>query len=286
MFEQFAPAHSLAARRPTFSLMGRLGRIMERKPKRYTANQAIAAIFGFDGESVFYLYDEDGDIADEYGFSGIPAKAYDELIDSYQRDEENCRIGLCGWWWDNPFNYCSNREAKFPKNAFRAWWNEKPRGIAKIPKWLTENYEWEEKQSDVASAITEHPIIPPWEMELETADAEKQIAESEKRSAGTPTADKPSKQVIAEGLTVADIQALTDKSNPRYRKELHAALCVWASFEHSPVPEGFTPKNEVGIRLADWENDHQMDLLESERKRIRVMVNWDKEGNKQRPKTK
>lgn len=266
--------------------MGRLGRIMERKPKRYTANQAIAAIFGLDGETVFFLYDEDGDIADEYGFSGIPAKAYDELIDNYQRDEENCRIGLCGWWWDNPFNYCSNHEAKFPKNAFREWWIEKPRGIAKIPKWLTENYEWEEEQSDVASAITEHPIIPPWEMELETADAEKQVAESEKRSAGTPTADKQSKQVIAEGLTVADIQALTDKSTPRYRKELHAALCVWASFGRDPVPDGITVKDAVSRRINDWAEDNDVTFKRSEIDRIAVVVNWNKDGNKQRPKEK
>ena len=262
--------------------MGRLGRIMERKPKRYTANQAIAAIFGSDEESVFYLYDEDGDIADEYGFSGIPAKAYDELIDSYQRDEENCRIGLCGWWWDNPFNYCSNREAKFPKNAFLAWWNEKPRGIAKIPKWFTENYEWDEEEDNSETAIADrNRVIPPWETVPEATDTAKQIEESEKQDS-----NKSANQFIVDGLTVADIRALTDKNHPRYRNELHAALCVWASFERDTVPNGITAKDAVSRRINDWAEDNDVTFKRSEIDRIAVVVNWDKDGNKQRPKEK
>lgn len=110
------------------------------------------------------------------------------------------------------------------------------------------------------------------------------INEGAKQKAEIPSF--PDDQIIIDGVTVADIRALADKSNPRYRNELHAALCVWASFEHEPVPEGVTVKDAVLRRLNDWAEDQDATFKKSEIDRIAVMVNWDKDGNKQRPKAK
>lgn len=91
----------------------------------------------------------------------------------------------------------------------------------------------------------------------------------------------------SQSSTVESVSALIfDKANPRYRAELHAAVELWTSFESKPVPKGLSPMQEIKIRLADWEVENNCELLDSERARIRVMVNWDKDGNKQRPKAK
>lgn len=89
---------------------------------------------------------------------------------------------------------------------------------------------------------------------------------------------------IIDGLTVADVRAMLDKSNPRYSKELHAALELWAGFESDSVPDGITPKTEIDARLKDWEVEHNHNFGTNGRKRILTMVNWDKNGNKQKPK--
>lgn len=94
-----------------------------------------------------------------------------------------------------------------------------------------------------------------------------------------PRATKPQESEVKSVLAL-----VSDKENPRYRAELHAALSVWESFESKPVPDGLTTMQEIKLRLADWEVEHDYELLESERKRVRVMVNWDKDGNKQKPK--
>ena len=222
---------------------------MERKPKRYTANQAIAAIFGFDEESVFYLYDEDGDIADEYGFSGIPAKAYDELIDSYQRDEENCRIGLCGWWWSNPFNYFPSCEARFPKNAYLAWWQEKQRGID-LPKWFTEGYEWEEETSgNMVNDADGELVVAPWD-ELQTSQIQEPckpkpefdgaqqeaLIETQRPLSSQMPQQKPEASIF-DGLTVEDVRAMCEHSAPL--KSILIAAAMWHK-----IPNGNQQKRD------------------------------------------
>lgn len=265
--------------------MGRLGRIMERKPKRYTANQAIAAIFGFDEESVFYLYDEDGDIADEYGFSGIPAKAYDELIDSYQRDEENCRIGLCGWWWSNPFNYFPSCEARFPKNAYLAWWQEKQRGID-LPKWFTEGYEWEEETSgNMVNDADGELVVAPWD-ELQTsqiqepckpkpefdgAQQEALIETQRPLSSQMPQQkpEAPNDQTVIGDLTVADVRQMCERSGAL--ASVLRAVAKWQAIEKEN-PERMTKDAlkallKAAARQDGWGTDRgeisskQSDLL-------------------------
>ncbi len=197
------------------------------------------------------------------------AVSCDRLITKTEKIEPDFKraLDLLGWFTDE-------------KDAYSEYQSEL---IQDAEKNLSAMAEEIGEQAPITEQIEQDgEEVAPWDEPLEQDASE---TDSAKASKGL-LSEAPSSQVIVNGLTVADVRAMLDKSNPRYRPELHAALCVWTSFEHSPVPEGFTPKNEVGIRLADWENDHQMDLLESERKRIRVMVNWDKEGNKQRPKTK
>ena len=176
-----------------------------------------------------------------------------ELAQSFVADEEHCRVGLAGHWKDNPFNLFKPYEVWFPKEAYLSWWNQKPRGMT-LPKWF----------SDIAQEPNK--------------DAEKTVIQ--------PKPEVLNDQTIVDGLTVADVRAMLDKCNPRYRPELHAALCVWASFEHDPVSDGMTVKDDVKRRINDWAEDNDAVFKKSEIDRIAVVVNWDKNGNKQRPKTK
>lgn len=175
-----------------------------------------------------------------------------ELAQSFVADEKNCKIGLAGYWEDNPFNICKPYEAWFPQEAYLAWWNLKPRGMP-LPQWFSE--------------------LPDKET-VDNCDCEK----------SKQTIQAPDDQMIVEGLTVANVRAMLDKNNPRYRKELHAAVMVWASFESKPEFKGLTAKDAVKRRLNDWTEKEDTTLQKSEYDRIAVMVNWDKDGNKQLPK--
>mgnify|MGYP001717616264 CR=1 FL=1 len=81
-----------------------------------------------------------------------------------------------------------------------------------------------------------------------------------------------------------ELATISKKENSRYRAELHAALDMWLSFECAPVPSGCSPKSEIAARLVDWQNENGIKFLDSEVERICKMVNWDKDGNKQKPK--
>ncbi len=81
-----------------------------------------------------------------------------------------------------------------------------------------------------------------------------------------------------------DLKAISNKENPRYRAELQAAVDLWLSFEADPLPAGCSPKSEITARLVDWQNDNHETFLDTPRDRITKMVNWDKDGNKQKPK--
>lgn len=128
----------------------------------------------------------------------------------------------------------------------------------------------------------EHPLLVAESAPQKDASLWKQLPTSQDQT------EQPSgelaEQVILEGLSVADVLKLFDKNHPRYRSELRAAVELWASFEAKPLPDGFSPMQEIRIRLADWEVENNCELKESERTRVRVMANWDKNGNKQEPK--
>lgn len=81
-----------------------------------------------------------------------------------------------------------------------------------------------------------------------------------------------------------DLKAISNKENPRYRAELQAAVDLWLSFEANPVPAGCSPKSEVAARLVDWQDENNEAFLDASRDRILKMVNWDKDGNKQKSK--
>ena len=81
-----------------------------------------------------------------------------------------------------------------------------------------------------------------------------------------------------------DLKAISNKENPRYRAELQAAVDLWLSFEVNPVPAGCSPKSEITARLVDWQDESHETFLDAQKDRITKMVNWDKDGNKQKPK--
>lgn len=131
-----------------------------------------------------------------------------------------------------------------------------------------------------------HPLLAEMQEDVSPRETVLENSRAQEKKGGEPQVKietRPDDQII-KGVTVADIRAMTDKSNPRYRNELHAALCVWASFERDPVPEGLTPKGAVLQRINQWAEDHDEYFRDSDISRISVMVNWDKNGNKQKPK--
>ena len=87
---------------------------------------------------------------------------------------------------------------------------------------------------------------------------------------------------LISGVTVANIRALFDKDNPRYRPPLAAAVWLWCSFESKGVPVGMTPKQEAKRRLGaeippaistDWTDKTDEEILK--------MVNWQKKPKKE-----
>ena len=128
----------------------------------------------------------------------------------------------------------------------------------------------------------EHPLLGTGFMPQEYVSSAEQLPTLQDQTEQPRGAT--AEQEIIEGLTVADVLKLFDKNHPRYRPELRAAVELWTSFEAKPLPDGFSPMQEIRIRLADWEVEHNCELKESERTRVRVMANWDKNGNKQEPK--
>lgn len=81
-----------------------------------------------------------------------------------------------------------------------------------------------------------------------------------------------------------NLKAISNKESPRYRAELQAAVDLWLSFEANPVPAGCSPKSEIAARLVDWQDENNEAFLDASRDRILKMVNWDKDGNKQKSK--
>lgn len=126
--------------------------------------------------------------------------------------------------------------------------------------------------------------IAPWDLPLERDKPESNYEKQKASKISQSKCELSDTQTIIEGLPVTDVRQLFDEKHPRARAELRAAVELWASFESKPVPNGLTTMQEIKLRLADWEVEHDCEFLESERKRVCVMVNWDKDGNKQKPK--
>ena len=195
---------------------------MGKTPKRYTANEAIGHIFGEDGETVISGgFNADGTPFVGYLLRGLPAKAYEDLLSNLERDEANYRIGLCGWWWNNPFNYYPNDVAKFPKNAYVSWWQKKPRG-AELPTWLTEGFEWEEDAPMCDEGVAPWDELPPQlpQESVESSpkpDSTPQEIQAEESGVIVLQTSQSRPEVtgtteIIDGLTVADVRTMCERS--------------------------------------------------------------------------
>lgn len=93
----------------------------------------------------------------------------------------------------------------------------------------------------------------------------------------------PDKVEIVSGVTVADIRALFDQNNLRYRPSLAAAVWLWCSFESKGVPAGMTPKQEAERRLgAEIPSEISTNWTDKEEDEILKMVNWQKKPTKTR----
>ena len=145
----------------------------------------------------------------------------EELAQSFVIDEENCRIGLAGYWTGNPFNLFRPCELWFAKDAYFAWWNQKPRGMP-LPVWFSgmrlegvDKSKEEHKQTGIlfAKDSAAHPTLPEIDTRLDN------------------------QTVIVEGLTVADVRAMCAHSAPL--KSILIAAAMWHK-----IPNGNQQKRD------------------------------------------
>ncbi len=145
----------------------------------------------------------------------------EELAQSFVIDEENCRIGLAGYWTGNPFNLFKPCELWFSKDAYFAWWNQKPRGMP-LPVWFSgmrlsgvDKSKEEHKQTRIllAKDRAAHPTLPEIDTRLDN------------------------QTVIVEGLTVADVRAMCEHSAPL--KSILVATAKWHK-----IPNGYQQKRD------------------------------------------
>ena len=146
-------------------------------------------------------------------FSAIAEK----LAQSWVIDEEHCRIGLAGYWTGNPFNLFKPYELWFPKDAYFAWWNQKPRGMS-LPVWfsgmrLAEVDKSKEEHKQTGKDRAAHPSLPEIDTRLDN------------------------QTVIVEGLTVADVRAMCAHSTPL--KSILIATANWHK-----IPNGYQQKRD------------------------------------------
>ncbi len=176
----------------------------------YPLTYAVMCMAGLENNPVFLdeldEYDEETDLSylSPYRYQLI-CHAYplfsaiaEELAKSIVTDEENCRIGLAGYWTGNPFNLYRSYELWFPKDAYFAWWNEKPRGMP-LPKWFSD-FVHEHPQSESNSSRAD----------VETIKAQNQA---------------PADQVVFDGVTVADVRKMCEHSAPL--KSILIAVSKW-----------------------------------------------------------
>ena len=159
--------------------------------KRYPLTYAAMCMAGLENDEVFR--DNLDSFSDEMEIEYLSLYQYQqirdlyplfsaichELAQSFVADEEHCRIGLAGHWRDNPFNISKPYEVWFPKEAYLSWWTQKPRGMT-VPMWF----------SDLAQEPNK--------------DAEITVIQ--------PKPEVLNDQTIVDGLTVADVRAICERS--------------------------------------------------------------------------
>lgn len=159
-----------------------------------------------------------------------------ELTESLCVEKDKCRVGLVGYWWNNPFNALEPEWARFPKNAYLEWWNRKPRGMP-LPEWF----------SDLAQET--HEAMP------------------------QPKPEASGATEIIDGLTVADVRRMCERSGAL--ASVLRAVAQWQAIEKEN-PERMTTdvllsKLKIAARKDGWGTD-KGELAKSQKEQLQKMI--------------
>lgn len=208
-------------------------------------------------------------------FTDVSENLFAQFAGDIRFDKANFLAFMGGYSAKNPDNLFNERQLLFPREAFFKVWRTNRRGMD-VPRWFADLDKAEkEKQPYEGGAESEETTAPVTDMQSpKTAEVADGLM-----MAAVPSVDAV--QLIS-GVTVANIRALFDKDNPRYRPPLAAAVWLWCSFESKGVPVGMTPKQEAKRRLGaeippaistDWTDRADEEILK--------MVNWQKKPKKE-----
>lgn len=239
------------------------------KKRLFTTGEAVLKIFELP-ENIFTP-----DNFGNYMFDGVAGCLYQLFNEKICFDEEHYSASLGSYSVKNPFNQGDVCTLAFPREAFFEVWSADRRGMD-VPRWFADLDKGEGKKQSYAEVKESVKITVP---ATAVPSAKTSEVADELMMAAVPSVDDI--QLIS-GVTVANIRALFDKDNPRYRPPLAAAVWLWCSFESKGVPVGMTPKQEAKRRLGaeippaistDWTDKADEEILK--------MVNWQKKPKKE-----
>lgn len=183
--------------------------------EKFTAEEATKAFFGKDFYEIEEAYDGiNGEVYEYCKFEGIARKFFDVVLDSIEANEKNYCFSFGGETVVNPLNTKTKYEVGFSKAAYYQWWLSNPRGLA-CPEWF--RYEASLDSIDVGEIpppIKE--IIHKREINcvLKTIDKMNRNSQLSQHTKAQfrQNSEAPNDQVIIDGLTVADVRALCERS--------------------------------------------------------------------------
>lgn len=271
--------------------MGRLGRAVD-WDERFTPEEATKAIFGSDGYEVVEAYDiETGELVDCCKFHGVALQFFNCLLQEIVQEEQTFRFILGLEQIPNPLNALSKYEARFTRLGFYSWWLANPRGVP-CPEWFKDLAELD--------GIKVGQLPPPIE-ELERKrerrkiereatwiyrrDRDRLLEQNERlreqlrqlkhrAKKGTPQTEAPDDQAIIEGLTVADVRRMCERSGA-FASVLRA-VAQWHAIGNEN-PERMTKESlEAGLKIAarkdGWGTDKGELAEKSQAEPLRKMI--------------
>ncbi len=203
-------------------------------------------------------------------FTDVSENLFAQFAGDIRFDKANFLAFMGGYSAKNPDNLFNERQLLFPREAFFEVWSADRRGMD-VPRWFAD---LEEARNEKATGRDTHNAVTPADVIPKPRDVSPTVA--------VPVAPSVDAVQLISGVTVANIRALFDKDNPRYRPPLAAAVWLWCSFESKGVPVGMTPKQEAKRRLGaeippaistDWTDKADEEILK--------MVNWQKKPKKE-----
>ncbi len=247
--------------------------------ERFTPEEATKAIFGQGSFEIEQGYDGiTGEVFEYCQFEGVAQKFFDALLMSIEADEKGFCFSFEGETFPNPLNALTKRDAVFTRWAYYSWWLKKPRGLV-CPEWFRKEAECDGIR--VGNLPPPFRIIEKWRLEcrirhetlreirMHQLDRELSLGNSPQ-----PTPEAPSCQVIIEGLTVADVRRMCERSGAL--ASVLRVVAQWQAIEKEN-PERMTTdvllsKLKIAARKDSWGTDKGELAEKSQAEPLRKMI--------------